>query len=293
MLSVDPEHALDEERTAIAEGVVTQAALALDNARLYQQQKSFAEVIQESLLPTRLPQVPGLELGVLYRPATVGGAEAPQIGGDFYDFVELADGRVAFVVGDVTGKGVGAAADTAMTKYIFRALSREHPEPAAFLKNANDVVCDEITPGKFVTLFYGVVDPVNGTLTCGNAGHPEPKLLIGREGEPGGLTLQSLGMEGLALGIMAEQDYEQRTYDFPIGACVTTYTDGVVEARREGRLYGQYRLEKRLTEEAGASAPQVAFAVFQDCSAWAQDGLGDDIAIVVVKHVPIQEAAGE
>jgi serine phosphatase RsbU (regulator of sigma subunit) len=285
MLSVDPEHALDEERTTIAEGVVTQAALALDNARLYQQQKSFAEVIQESLLPNRLPQIESLDLGVLYRPATVGGAEAPQIGGDFYDFVELPDGRLAFVVGDVTGKGVGAAADTAMTKYIFRALSREHPDPASFLKNANDVVCDEISPGKFVTLFYGVVDPEAGTLTCGNAGHPEPKLVIPPDVEGGEVRLESLGMEGLALGIMSGQDYEQRTYDFPPGATVTVYTDGVVEARRDGRLYGQYRLEKRLTEEAGAGAPQVAFAVFQDCSAWARADLGDDIAIVVIQHV--------
>jgi hypothetical protein len=108
--------------------VTDQAALALDNARLYQQQKSFAEIIQESLLPRRLPDVPDIEYGVLYRSAVVGG-DAPQIGGDFYDFLELEDGRLAMVLGDVTGKGVQAAADTAMTKYVFRALAREHPSP--------------------------------------------------------------------------------------------------------------------------------------------------------------------
>ena len=285
MLSIDPDHALTWDKVDIAAGVTGQAALALDNARLYQQQKNFAEVIQESLLPGRLPDIPGIELGVLYRSATAGGVEAPLIGGDFYDFLELEDGRLALAVGDVTGKGVGAAADTAMTKYIFRALAREHPSPASFLRYANDVVCEEITPGKFVTLFYAVIDPRNGTILCGNAGHPEPKIIHADGDSASGGVIESVGMEGLALGILPDQDYEERTYRFEAGATIVAYTDGVVEARREGRLYGQYRLERRLLEEAGSSAPHVAFAVYQDCAAFADDGLGDDIAIVVAQRV--------
>lgn len=288
MLSIDPDHALTWDKVDIAAGVTGQAALALDNARLYQQQKNFAEVIQESLLPGRLPDIPGIELGVLYRSATSGGVEAPLIGGDFYDFLELEDGRLALAVGDVTGKGVGAAADTAMTKYIFRALAREHPSPSSFLRYANDVVCEEITPGKFVTLFYAVIDPKNGTILCGNAGHPEPKIIHADGDAIDGSVIESVGMEGLALGILPDQDYEERTYRFAAGATLVAYTDGVVEARREGRLYGQYRLERRLLEEAGASAPHVAFAVYQDCAAFADDGLGDDVAIVVAQRVSDQ-----
>jgi serine phosphatase RsbU (regulator of sigma subunit) len=293
MLAIDPEHALTYDKVDIATSVTDQAALALDNARLYQQQKSFAEIIQESLLPRRLPDVPEIDYGVLYRSAVVGG-DAPQIGGDFYDFLELEDGRLAMALGDVTGKGVQAAADTAMTKYVFRSLAREHPEPANFLRYANEVVCDEITSGKFVTLFYAVIDPLKRTFTCGLAGHPEPKLLF-----PGGTTLAdgsvvpeheptitSITMEGLALGILSDQDYEQRTYEFPPGSSLVVYTDGVVEARREGRLYGQFRLERRILEESGGGAGQIAYSIYEDCHAYAEHGLNDDVAIVVVRHVP-------
>jgi serine phosphatase RsbU (regulator of sigma subunit) len=293
MLAIDPTHALTYDKVDVATSVTDQAALALDNARLYQQQKSFAEIIQESLLPRRLPDVPDIDYGVLYRSAVVGG-DAPQIGGDFYDFLELEDGRLAMALGDVTGKGVQAAADTAMTKYVFRSLAREHPNPASFLRYANDVVCDEISSGKFVTLFYAVIDPIRGTFTCGNAGHPEPKLLF-----PGGTTLAdgsvvdahepritSIGMEGLALGILQDQDYEERTYEFPPGAALVVYTDGVVEARREGRLYGQFRLERRILDEAGGGAGQIAYSIYEDCHAYAEHGLNDDVAIVVVRRVP-------
>lgn len=293
MLSIDPTNALTYDKVDIATSVTDQAALALDNARLYQQQKSFAEIIQESLLPRRLPDVPEIDYGVLYRSAVVGG-DAPQIGGDFYDFLELDDGRLAMALGDVTGKGVQAAADTAMTKYVFRSLAREHPDPANFLRYANEVVCDEITSGKFVTLFYAVIDPKRQTFTCGLAGHPEPKLLF-----PGGTTLAdgsivpadeptitSIGMEGLALGILSDQSYEQKTYSFPPGASLIVYTDGVVESRREGRLYGQFRLERRILEESGGGAGQIAYSIYEDCHAYAEHGLNDDVAIVVVRHVP-------
>lgn len=280
LLSMDETHALTNDRVEIANGVCNQAALALDNARLYQQQKHFADVIQESLLPSRLPQIPEIDLGVLYRSATGGGAE---VGGDFYDFLPLDDGRLALVVGDVCGKGVAAAADTAMTKYIFRALAREHPSPGAFLRYANDVVCEEITPGKFVTLFYAVLDPRNSSVVCGNAGHPEPKLVEVKDGE---IEITSMKPEGLALGILPDQDYEEQTFPFDVGSSIVVYTDGVVEARRDSRLYGQYRLERRLREEEGASAPQIAFAIYQDCEAYAEDGLGDDVAIVVAQRIP-------
>ncbi|MCW2961416.1 MAG: hypothetical protein JWM90_1803 [Thermoleophilia bacterium] len=293
LLAIDPAHELTYDKVDIAASVTDQAALALDNARLYEQQKSFAEIIQESLLPRRLPDVPQIDYGVLYRSAVVGG-DAPQIGGDFYDFLELEDGRLAMALGDVTGKGVQAAADTAMTKYVFRSLAREHPEPSAFLRYANEVVCDEISSGKFVTLFYAVIDPANHTFTCGLAGHPEPKLLYpsgtvfddGRVVGPDEPEIASVSMEGLALGILNDQDYEQKEYPFPPGTSLVVYTDGVVEARREGRLYGQFRLERRIAEESDGGAGQIAYSIYEDCHAYAEHGLNDDVAIVVVRHIP-------
>jgi serine phosphatase RsbU (regulator of sigma subunit) len=177
---------------------------------------------------------------------------------------------------------------------VFRSLAREHPSPANFLRFANEIVCDEITSGKFVTLFYAVIDPIKQTFTCGLAGHPEPKLLF-----PGGTTMVdgrvvpddepeivSIGMEGLALGILSDQDYEEKEYPFPPGSSLVVYTDGVVEARRVGRLYGQFRLERRIMEESGGGAGQIAYSIYEDCHAYAEHGLNDDVAIVVVRHVP-------
>jgi sigma-B regulation protein RsbU (phosphoserine phosphatase) len=151
------------------------------------------------------------------------------------------------------------------------------------LAYANEVICEEITPGKFVTLFYAVIDSQRGEIICGNAGHPEPKLIhVDDAGEP---VIESVQLEGLALGILPGQDYEERRYSFGPGRSIVAYTDGVVEARRDSRLYGQYRLERRLSEEAGASATRLAFAVYEDCNAYAEDRLGDDVAIVVAQHV--------
>ena len=100
-------------------------------------------------------------------------------------------------------------------------------------------------------------------------------------------------LEGLRAGLAerrTDKDYEQREHHFETGTSLVVYTDGVVEARRGGRLYGQYRLERLLNEEAGASAPQMTFEIYKDCEAYAEEGLADDVAIVVAKRVTRNEA---
>ena len=109
--------------------------------------------MQRSLLPRELPAVAGLEVGSVYESAA-----RVDVGGDVYDFLELADGRLAVVLGDVTGHGIEATADMAMAKFVFRSLAREHPSPGEFLARANDVVVDEIALGKFITMAYLTVD---------------------------------------------------------------------------------------------------------------------------------------
>ena len=162
------------------------------------------------------------------------------VGGDVYDFLTLDDGRLAVVLGDVTGHGVEATADMAMAKFVFRSLAREHPEPGDFLASANDVVVDEIAPGKFITMAYLAVDGVNGTVSCASAGHPHPRLLL-----PDG-SVRGLEASGLVLGIDAGQEYEAVHADLPPGAVLVVYTDGVIEARRDGELYGVERLDALL-----------------------------------------------
>jgi len=167
LLSLDPARPLERETVDVAMTVAGQAALAIDNARLYQQQKDFSETMQRSLLPSALPDVVGIEVGHVYQSAA-----RVDVGGDVYDFLRLDDGRLAVILGDVTGKGIQAAADMAMAKFSFRALARMHPEPSDFLAAANEVVVDEIETGKFITMLYVLLDPESRTVASASAGHP-------------------------------------------------------------------------------------------------------------------------
>ncbi|MEO8290293.1 MAG: SpoIIE family protein phosphatase, partial [Gaiellaceae bacterium] len=228
LLSLDPARPLERETVDVAMTVAAQAALAIDNARLYQQQKDFSETMQRSLLPSELPDVSGVEVGHVYQPAA-----RVDVGGDVYDFLQLDDGRLAVVLGDVTGKGIQAAADMAMAKFSFRALARMHPEPGDFLRSVNEVVVDEIAPGKFITMLYVLFDPKASTVSCASAGHPAARIVL-PSGEVG-----ELAEHGLALGIDSDQEYEAGRMELTPGTTVVLYTDGVVEARRDGELYGE------------------------------------------------------
>ena len=128
ILSVQPGSPVTAGDDGQATAIAGQAALAIDNARLYQQQKQFSDTMQRSLLPRSVPELQGLELGDAYESSA-----RVEVGGDVYDFMELGDGRLAVALGDVTGHGIEAAADMAMAKFVFRSLAREHPEPGDFL----------------------------------------------------------------------------------------------------------------------------------------------------------------
>jgi serine phosphatase RsbU (regulator of sigma subunit) len=271
LVSLDPARPLTTATTELALSVAGQAALALDNARLYQQQKQFSDTMQRSLLPRSQPELPGIDLGAVYESSA-----RVDVGGDVYDFMTLADGRLAVVLGDVTGHGIDAAADMAMAKFVFRCLAREHPEPADFLAAANEVVCGEIAPGKFITMLYMTIDPAQGVLECASAGHPPPRI-VGPDG-----TVRPLTTKGLVLGVDSGQTYEERRELLPPGAVVVLYTDGVVEARRGGELYGDERLDGILSEGRELPASDLALAVLADCRSFSGGELADDCAVVVI-----------
>ncbi|HEY2542859.1 MAG TPA: SpoIIE family protein phosphatase, partial [Gaiellaceae bacterium] len=232
ILSFRPGSPISNQTMDAAVAIAGQAALAIDNARLYQQQKEFADTMQRSLLPRTRPPTSGLEVGEVYESSA-----RVDVGGDIYDFVMLDDGRLAVVLGDVTGHGVEATADMAMAKFVFRSLAREHPEPAEFLAAANEVIVDEIAPGKFITMAYLAIDGARGEVACASAGHPPPRVLL-RDG-----SVFPLEAGGLALGIEPDQRYEERRQELPPGATIVVYTDGVIEARRRRELYGVERLD--------------------------------------------------
>ncbi|HJU37480.1 MAG TPA: GAF domain-containing SpoIIE family protein phosphatase, partial [Gaiellaceae bacterium] len=272
IFSFRPGSPISQETVEAATALAGQAALAIDNARLYQQQKQFADTMQRSLLPRSRPVIGGLEVGEVYEPSA-----RVDVGGDLYDFLALDDGRLAVVLGDVTGHGVDATADMAMAKFVFRSLAREHPEPADFLASANEVICSEIGPGKFISMSYVAVDGVGGRVAGASAGHPAARIVL-----PDGSTRQ-LEAHGLVLGIDGGQEYAESHEELPPGASLVLYTDGVVEARRDGELYGDERLDALLAERRELPPRALAGAVAEDAREFAGGDLSDDLAVVVIR----------
>jgi serine phosphatase RsbU (regulator of sigma subunit) len=275
IVSLDPSRTVTGDRTELALTIAGQAALAIDNARLYQQQQGFLDSMQRSLLPRAEPDIAGLELGAGYESSA-----RVDVGGDVYDFLPLGDGSLAVVLGDVAGHGIEAAADMAMAKFVFRSLAREHPEPGEFLAFANDVVTSEIAVGKFITLAYVRIDVARREVACSSAGHPPPRLLR-RDG-----SVTEVASQGFPLGIERGERYAEVRAPFDDGSILVLYTDGVVEERgRGGELYGVERLDKVLATNAELPAKALAAAILDDCRAFGGGALADDCAIVVIKRI--------
>ena len=200
------------------------------------------------------------------------------VGGDVFDYTVLPDGRLAVVVGDVTGKGIDAAADMAMTKFVFRSLAREHPEPSELMRIANQVVLDEVEEGKFVTMLYL-------TSTLRPASSPARAPVIRSRGSCGrtapSRSWRHAGSRSGSRRISSTPRPGRRWSR----ASVVLFTDGVVESRVGAELYGKVRLDRLLGEQRALRAQQLARAVVEDSRAFAGGGLADDSAVVVVKKI--------
>jgi steroid delta-isomerase-like uncharacterized protein len=181
-----------------------------------EQELRVARQIQRSLLPEATPELYGWQLAAYYKPAR-------EVGGDFYDFLELEDGRLGLVVGDATGKGMPAALVMATTRGMLRAVAQSLDSPGEVLARVNDALCPDIPSEMFVTCFYAILDPKSGTLSYANAGHDLPYLW--HEGDA-----KELRARGMPLGLMPEMSYDEREAVLREGDCVLFYSDGLVEA---------------------------------------------------------------
>lgn len=256
--------------------VANLAAMALENARLYervQQELALGRRIQESFLPTSWPILPRTDLAAISRPAR-------EVGGDFYDVIPLPGQRLGLVMADVSEKGVPAALFMALTRSLMRVYAPIEPSPSRVLYKVNEfVVADSGTSNMFVTLFYAIWDPQQGSLHCANGGHNLP-LICRRDG-----SLETTPPGGLALGVMPDMDWPEMTYHLDPGEVLVTYTDGLTEARNSDRsIFGDGRLVTLLQPPLPSNAQGLLDRLLEDVDRFAGDcPPADDLTMLILR----------
>jgi serine phosphatase RsbU (regulator of sigma subunit) len=271
-----------DDQVELAAAVANQAATAIRISQAYEHERDLAETLQRSFMPSVPTRLPNFDLGQTYHPAL----KEADVGGDFYDLFSLPDGRVAMLMADVSGKGLPAALQTAMVKYMLRAYAVEDPEPAVVLDRLNRGLCAFIDTDLFVSAFYGVLSPANGELRYANAGHDSPILVLKAD-----QYCTSLDVTGPVLALEPTVTYFTRTLQLSPGDLLLLYTDGIVNARRrvpapEGwvdELYGRDRLETLLAELAPAKPDRIVSQIYRTVRAFAEGNLHDDCALLALK----------
>jgi serine phosphatase RsbU (regulator of sigma subunit)/predicted ester cyclase len=203
---------------------------------------SVARSIQQASLPKEVPTLEGWQISPYYQPAR-------EVGGDFYDFHLLPEGRLGLVVGDATGKGVPAALVMSTTCGMLRLAAQSHTSPAEMLQGVNEVLFPNIPTNMFVTCFYAILEPNSGRLSYANAGHDLPYLH--RNGEA-----EELRARGMPLGLMPGMRYDEKETIVHSGQAALLYSDGLVEAHDpEGDMFGFPRLRTLIAERAEEERP--------------------------------------
>ena len=269
LVSAESGRVLDEFDLRLAEQVAARAAVAIENARLYSERSAVAHTLQQSLLPRELPHIPGYELATIYAPAV----QSTEVGGDFYDAWAI-DGGWMIVIGDVTGKGVQAAALTSLVRHSLRAASEFESRPARLLAHVDRALKQQHTLSICTALCLRLqADRV--TMAVG--GHPLPLALTA-----GGV--HQIGASGPLLGGFPEVEWDDLAFQIEPDTTLVTYTDGITDAVGEdGSRYGLARLRRTLEQctERGAQPviQRLGHAVDQF---QAGDGHEDDIAVLAL-----------
>ena len=234
----------------------------------------IAHALQGAILPKTLPDSPSFSGHALMTPAR-------EMGGDFYDFFMLDDGRLSVVMADVSGKGVPAAFFMAIARTVMRAAAARHPDPGPCLEEVNDAICEQNPQDLFVTLFYGILDPKTGEFVYANAGH-NPPFVVKRPGEV--LALPMTG--GMAVGVMPGLPYSEDKTTMAPGDTMFLYTDGITEAMNaEEEEFTEARLEVVLADghalPVDAVLTNVTSAVVEFVAGAEQS---DDITCIVLRY---------
>lgn len=262
-----------------------QAAVAIDNARLFEQQVekerlsrelSIAREVQRRLLPQSIPQINGLSMAA-------SSESALEVGGDYYDFVQLDGNRLGVIIGDVSGKGTSAAFYMAEMQGIFQSVSRLAKSPREFLKHANTALAYSLDRNVFISVVYGIIDVDREEFVLARAGHC-PVALISQTGEARFIRTQGLGL-GLDRGELFEQSLVEEVICLQPGDVFALYTDGVVESRdATGEEFGYDRLLKTLGDNRHEDAPGIHEAILKDLRSFLKGReYNDDMTLVIIK----------
>jgi NarL family two-component system response regulator LiaR len=238
------------------------------------QELALAGEIQASFLPEVLPDVPGWQLAARLEPAR-------ETAGDFYDLIPLPNGRLGILVADVADKGMGAALYMALSRTLIRTFAAEyHTRPDLVLGAVNGRILMDTRANLFVTVFYGILDPISGTLTYCNAGHNPPYLLNAEDRD----SVQELGRTGIPLGIFEDVTWQQGAVPLAPGDVLVLYTDGITEAQdRREMFFGQERLLEIAQANLGRSAREIQDVLIAEVHKFVGDvPQFDDITLMVV-----------
>ena len=260
------------------------AAIRIEHARLAEVEQAEklmelelaqASEIQRTLLPTEAPKYKGYDLAGYNLPCRT-------VGGDYYDFVPYADGRLALVVGDVSGKGLPAALLMSSLQARVQMLRETSPDPSSAVTVLNRNVAERCPLGKFITFFYALLNPGAGTLQYSNAGHNYP-ILLRANGD-----VEMLRGNGMVMGLMPNVEYDLREAEFHPGDLLALYSDGVTEARsgNAGEDLGEERLTEFLSRHREHSSAEIIRLLTDYVRNWSGvDGFADDFTVVLVKRL--------
>lgn len=280
-VSAESERTFDEDDFAFAQDLARRAAVAVQNGRRYAEQVRVAQTLQRSLLPDKLPIVPGWEAGASYE----SGDERAEVGGDFYDVVPTRDGHLVFL-GDVTGKGVEAAALTALVRHAAQTAARFDRRPSTLLGVINTLLGEQprLSP---VSLVCALIEPRDGAaaVTVASAGHPLP--LLYRVGEPP----REIGRHDVLLGVVAQETFAEEALEIEPGDVLLFYTDGVVDAPGADGRFGEERLLAAV--EAGPHDPAgLLDAIEAELRRFSEAPGADDRAMLALRYTGEREPAG-
>jgi sigma-B regulation protein RsbU (phosphoserine phosphatase) len=255
-----------EQRNRELESQVTLGQLELKS---HEAESKAAHEIQTHLLPREIPQLKGFEIACAWQPAQ-------SVGGDYFDVLALGPGQIAVCLADVSGKGIAAALLMANLQATVRAFAPEITGPGALCRKVNEVLCGSVAPGKFVTMFYGVIDSQTLTLRFENAGHCPPVVLRGD-------SATELTEGSIVLGIFSHAEYAERRFRLQSADCLLLTTDGVTEAANEAdEEFGAERVTASARAARSLGAHGIRTRILEDVSRFCNGNFHDDASLIVV-----------